>query len=157
MSAGDRIDSDYMRIALRQAQAAFDEGEVPVGAVIVHSNRVIAKAHNQKECLRDPTAHAEMIAITQAAAELGNWCLAGCVMYVTLEPCPMCTGALVLARVSRLVIGARDPKTGACGSVMDLSAHPRLNHGVDVSFGVMADESSDLLKRFFLRKRMENN
>lgn len=142
-----------MREALKQAETAADNGEVPVGAVIVHNNRVIAKAYNQVETLKDPTAHAEMIAITQAAGALyGKW-LHDCVIYVTIEPCSMCAGALVLSRIKKIYYGARDPKTGACGSVVNITQNDRLNHRVEVSGGLLEEECGNLLSRFFQRKR----
>ena len=144
-----------MRLALREAQAAFDADEAPVGAIIVLGGRVVARAHNQKELLRDPTAHAEMLAITQACEAVDNWCLEGATMYVTLEPCAMCAGAMVLARLSRLVYGAADPKAGACGSVLDVARNPRLNHRVEVTAGVLADECGAILTDFFQKKRAE--
>ena len=146
-------DERYMAEALRQAAAALDDDEVPVGAVIVQDGRVIGRAHNQRERLGDPTAHAEMIAITQAAASFGNWRLENCTMYVTLEPCPMCAGAMVLARLPRLVFGARDPKAGAVGSIYDIPRDPKLNHVVDVTGGVREQECGDILTEFFRRKR----
>ena len=149
----EKTDQDYMRLALREAQAAFDADEAPVGAIIVHDGRIIGRAHNQKELLRDPTAHAEMLAITQACESLDNWRLAEAAMYVTLEPCAMCAGAMVLARLGRLVYGAGDPKAGACGSVIDLVRNPRLNHRVEVTAGVLADECGAILSDFFQAKR----
>jgi len=142
-----------MKIALREAQKAFDIDEVPVGAVIVHEGEIIAKAHNQRELLRDPTAHAEMIAITQAASHLGSWRLEDVTMYVTLEPCAMCGGAMVLARIPRLVFGAWDPKAGAAGSVIDVVQHSMLNHRVEVTAGVMENECGAILREFFARLR----
>ncbi|MBM4050241.1 MAG: nucleoside deaminase, partial [Planctomycetes bacterium] len=124
-----------------------------VGAIITHEGRVIGRAHNQRERLKDPTAHAEMIAITQAAEHLRNWRLTGATLYVTLEPCAMCAGALVLGRLDRLVYGATDPKAGACGSVLDIVRHPMLNHRVEVISGVLAQECGDLLRQFFEAKR----
>ena len=144
---------EYMKIALREAQKAFDIEEVPVGAVIVHEGEIIAKAHNQRELLRDPTAHAEMIAITQAASHLGSWRLEDVTMYVTLEPCAMCGGAMVLARIPRLVFGAWDPKAGAAGSVIDVVQHSMLNHRVEVTAGVMENECGAILREFFARLR----
>jgi tRNA(adenine34) deaminase len=146
-------DERYMAEALRQAMAALDDDEVPVGAVIVQDGRVIGRAHNQRERLGDPTAHAEMIAITQAAESVGNWRLENCTMYVTLEPCAMCAGAVVLARLPRLVFGARDPKAGAVGSIYDIPRDPKLNHVVDVTGGVLEQECGDILTEFFRRKR----
>lgn len=148
-----RADDDFMRMALREAAAAAEAGEVPVGALIVKDGRIIGRAHNMRETLRDPTAHAEIIAITQAAEALDAWRLEGAVVYVTLEPCSMCAGALVLARVSRLVYGAADPKTGACGTLYNIVRDERLNHCVDVTAGVLADESRALLQEFFKERR----
>lgn len=139
--------------ALAEARRAMDEDEVPVGAIIVHRERIIAAAHNQREQLNDPTAHAEMIAITQAAGALGSWRLTDCTLYVTLEPCPMCAGAIVQARLPRVVYGALDPKAGAVESLYKLLADPRLNHRADVTGGVLAAESSSLLVDFFRRQR----
>ncbi len=147
------IDEQYMAEALRQAMVALEDDEVPVGAVIVQDGRIIGRAHNQRERLGDPTAHAEMIATTQAAEYVGNWRLENCTMYVTLEPCPMCAGAIVLARLPRLVFGARDPKAGAVGSIYDIPRDPKLNHTVDVTGGVLEEECGDILTEFFRRKR----
>lgn len=146
-------DTRFMQEAVRLAERAAESGEVPVGAVIVHEGRVIARAHNQVETLRDATAHAEMIAITQAAESLENWRLDGAELYVTLEPCAMCSGALVLSRVARIVYGADDPVAGACGSVFNIVAEKRLNHRIPVVRGVMAERSSELLKSFFRSRR----
>jgi len=143
----------FMREALKEATAAYEADEAPVGAVIVHENRVIARAHNQRELLSDPTAHAEMIAITQAAAEIGSWRLAGATIYVTLEPCAMCAGAMVLARLDRLVFGATDPKAGACGTLYNIVQDLRLNHRLEVVRGVLAEDCSRLLTDFFAKKR----
>jgi tRNA(adenine34) deaminase len=143
----------FMRLALEQAQAALAADEVPVGAVIVHGERVIAAAHNQRETLRDPTAHAEMIAITQAAEALRDWRLEGCALYVTLEPCPMCDGAIVLARLPRLVYGAADPKAGAVETLYRLVDDPRLNHRAQVVAGVLANPCGEILSRFFQQRR----
>ncbi len=147
------IDEQYMRIAIAQAQIAEENGDVPIGAVIVHNNTIIAKAYNQREQLQDPTAHAEIIALTQAAAALENWHLNDCTIYVTLEPCCMCAGALVLARMDRLVYGCDDPKTGAVKSLYNIVGDKRLNHQVEVTNGVLADECSALLKQFFSLRR----
>lgn len=146
-------DEDYMRLALQQAQAAAEADEAPVGAVIVCDGAVIAAARNEREALRDPTAHAELIAITQAAAALGNWRLENCTLYVTLEPCPMCAGAIVLARIPRVVYGADDPKGGAVRSLYRLLEDPRLNHRAVVVPGVMAEAAGGILSEFFRRKR----
>lgn len=147
------IDEDFMRLALQQAQAAAEADEAPVGAVIVCDGAVIAAARNEREALRDPTAHAELIAITQAAAALGNWRLENCTLYVTLEPCPMCAGAIVLARIPRVVYGADDPKGGAVRSLYRLLEDPRLNHRAVVVPGVMAEAAGGILSEFFRRKR----
>lgn len=150
------LDEQYMRIAIDQAKIAQENGDVPIGAVIVHNGQVIAKAYNQREQLQDPTAHAEIIALTQAAAALENWHLHGCTMYVTLEPCCMCAGALVLARIDRLVYGCADPKTGACGSLYNIVQDERLNHRLEVASGVLADECSQLLQKFFENRRAKD-
>jgi tRNA(adenine34) deaminase len=144
---------EYMKVALREAQKALEAEEVPVGAVIVHAGQIIAKAHNQRELLRDPTAHAEMIAITQAAAHLQIWRLENTTMYVTLEPCAMCAGAIVLARIPEVVFGAWDPKAGAAGSVVNILENARLNHQVRITAGVLADECGAILRDFFSRLR----
>jgi len=145
-----------MRQAIAEAKKAFEKDEVPVGAIIVYDNKVIAKAHNQREMLLDPTAHAEMIAITQASAYLQNWRLSDTTVYITLEPCTMCAGALVQARVKNLVYGAKDEKQGACESTVNLVNDPRFNHRINVISGVLEDECSLLLKQFFLEKRRDN-
>lgn len=142
-----------MREAFKQAQQAFNEDEVPVGAVITYKNQIIAKAYNQVEKLKDPTAHAEMIAITQASNYLSSKWLYDCTLYVTLEPCAMCAGALVLSRISKIYYAVEDPKTGACGSVFNIACHDQLNHKIELSHGIMAAESSDLIRRFFKCKR----
>ena len=146
-------DDYFMREALRQAARADEAGEVPVGAVIVRDGVMIARAHNQRERLKDPTAHAEMVALTQAAAALDAWRLTGCTLYVTVEPCVMCAGAMVLARVTRLVYGADDPKAGACASLYRIPSDPRLNHSIETVSGVLAEESSELLREFFRARR----
>ncbi len=148
-------DVQFMRLALREAEAAFEEDEIPVGAVVVWQNQIIGRGHNQRERLNDPTAHAEMIALTAAAAHQGTWRLHDCTMFVTLEPCPMCTGALVLARISRLVFGASDPKAGACGSLFAIHDDPRLNHRIPVTSGVLESPCADLLRDFFAARRIE--
>jgi tRNA(adenine34) deaminase len=143
------LDETFMRQALRQARAAAEAGEVPIGAVIVHQNQIIGRGSNQRETLHDPTAHAEMIAITAAAEHLRSWRLTGCSLYVTLEPCVMCAGAISLARIDRLIFGADDPKGGACGSLYNVPADARLNHRPAVTSGVLAAESAELLREFF--------
>ncbi len=143
----------FMEIALEEARAALEENEVPIGAVIVRGRQVLARAHNQREQLRDPTAHAEMIAITQAAAALGSWRLEDCTLYVTLEPCAMCAGAIVLARIPQVVYGAADPKAGAVHSLFRLLDDPRLNHRAEVVSGVLAEACGEILTRFFKDQR----
>jgi len=139
--------------ALRQAQTAFDRDEVPVGAVIVLDKQIIARAHNQVEMLKDPTAHAEMIAITQATNFLSSKWLEKCAIYVTLEPCSMCAGALVLARMKKVCFGASDPKAGACGSVLNVARERKLNHQLEVAGGIRAPECGEIMTEFFRRKR----
>jgi tRNA(adenine34) deaminase len=143
----------FMRQALDEARAAASIGEVPIGAVVVCDGRVVATGSNRREVDADPTAHAEMIALREAARVLGRWRLEGCTVYVTLEPCPMCAGALHAARVDRCVYGAVDPKAGALGTLYDIASDERLNHRYEVVAGVLADESSALLKDFFSRLR----
>lgn len=143
----------WMRQALDQARAAFEEDEVPVGAVVVHEERAIAQAHNQRETLNDPTAHAEMIAITQAAEALGSWRLTDCTLYVTLEPCPMCAGAIVQARLPTVLFGAADPKGGGCQSLYAITNDERLNHRSVVIGGVLEHECSTILSEFFQQQR----
>lgn len=155
LSPDTKLDRRYMREALREAEAAAAKGEVPVGAVVVRAGRVIGRGHNQRELLRDPTAHAEMLAITAAAEAVGDWRLSDCALYVTLEPCPMCAGAMVLARLGRLVYGAPDPKAGACGSLFELTADARLNHTVPTEGGVLASECGRVLTEFFAAQRAE--
>jgi len=149
------MDKYFMERALKEAEQAFSEDEVPVGAVIVQDERIIASAHNQRETLRDPTAHAEVIAITQAAAHIGDWRLPGCTLYVTLEPCVMCAGAIVLARMPRIVYGATDPKAGAVNTLYHLLDDQRLNHRADVTSGVLADPCGAILTEFFQTKRRQ--
>ncbi|HVE39483.1 MAG TPA: tRNA adenosine(34) deaminase TadA [Planctomycetota bacterium] len=153
MNPADAVEEKLMAEALRLAARAAEAGEVPVGAVIIHGGQVIARAHNQVEMLHDATAHAEMIAITQAAAALENWRLEGAEIYVTLEPCPMCAGALVNSRVSRIVYGADDPIAGACGSVFNIVNEKRLNHRIPVVKGVLGERCSEILKSFFRSRR----
>ena len=143
----------YMRMALGEAEQALAEGEVPVGAVIVHQDRVIASAHNQREMLCDPTAHAEIIAITQAATARGSWRLEGCSLYVTLEPCPMCAGAILQARIPQVIYGATDPKAGAVGSLFHLLDDRRLNHRAQAAPGILAGPCGEILTRFFQEQR----
>ncbi len=143
----------FMEEALKEAHKAFLLDEVPVGAIITYKGEIIARGHNQREEDRDPTAHAELLAIQRASQVLGGWRLTGCSLYVTLEPCSMCAGALILARIENLIFGTTDPKAGACGSVLDLVRHPALNHRLRVRGGVLEKESKELLKKFFSRLR----
>jgi tRNA(adenine34) deaminase len=138
---------------LREAERALEHDEVPIGAVLVREGEVVASAHNERELRQDPTAHAEVIALREAAGALGSWRLLDTVLYVTLEPCAMCAGAIVLARVPRVVYGASDPKAGACGSVLDVLGEPRLNHRPDVAGGLLALECGELLSEFFASRR----
>ena len=144
-----------MTLALAEARAAAQEGEVPVGAVTIVSGLVVASRHNERERTADPTAHAEMLALRDTAAAIGNWRLSDVTVVVTLEPCPMCAGALIAARVGRLVFGASDPRAGACGTLYNLCADPRLNHELEVTDGVRADECGALLTSFFTGKRAD--
>jgi tRNA(adenine34) deaminase len=146
-------DEDWMRTALAQAERAAAIGEVPVGAVVVVGGEMIGAGSNRREIDQDPLAHAELFAIREAARRLGSWRLVGASLYVTLEPCAMCAGALVLARVARLVFGAADPKAGYCGTLGDIPRDPRLNHRVEVTSGVLAEECGEILRRFFASLR----
>jgi len=146
-------DEYFMGEALRLARSAYEADEVPVGAVIVHGGKIIARAHNQVETLKDATAHAEILAITQAASALGDWRLEGCTLFVTKEPCPMCAGAIMLSRVKRLVFGVRDDRVGAAGTVFPIASATGLNHVLEVGAGVMETEARDLLQSFFRTKR----
>jgi tRNA(adenine34) deaminase len=146
-------DEYFMRLALREAERALEHDDVPIGAVIVHDGEVIATGRNERELRGDPTAHAELLALREASAKLGTWRLLDTVLYVTLEPCPMCAGAIVLGRVPRVVYGADDPKAGAAGSVLNVLAEPKLNHRPVVAPGLLADESAALLRAFFASKR----
>ena len=142
-----------MERAFLEAERAWEENEVPIGAVVVADNRIVGRGHNQVEQLQDPTAHAEMIALTSAANTLGSKWLEGCVLYVTLEPCAMCAGAIVLARISHLVFGATDPKAGACGSIMNVTHHAALNHRIDPVGGILEQKCSHILQEFFALRR----
>jgi tRNA(adenine34) deaminase len=146
-------DEHFMRLALREAERAAEHDDVPIGAVVVRDGELIGAAGNERELRADPTAHAEMLALREAAGKLGGWRLPDSVLYVTLEPCAMCAGAIVLARVPRVVIGAADPKAGAAGSVMDILGEPRLNHRPRVDAGLLAVESAALLEAFFAARR----
>jgi tRNA(adenine34) deaminase len=151
--AADAAHEGFMALALAQAQLAWDRGEVPVGAVVVKDGEVIATGFNQPISGHDPTAHAEIVALRAAADKLGNYRLPGCELYVTLEPCIMCSGAMMHARLARVIYAATDPKTGACGSVVNLFDEPSLNHHTDVVGGVLADQASSLLRAFFAERR----
>lgn len=154
-SEESRNDARFMRAALREAARAAREEEVPVGAVVVLDGRVIARAHNRPISTHDPSAHAEILALRRAGRKLGNYRLGGCSLYVTIEPCAMCAGAIVHARVRRLVFGAGDPKSGACGSALRILNHPRLNHRVEVRKGVLKEECAARLREFFASRRKE--
>ena len=145
----------YMQIAIDLAKQAANNGEVPVGAIVVKDNEIIGRGSNAPISLKDPSAHAEMLAIRDAAKTLGNYRLVGCMLYVTLEPCAMCAGAIQHARLSTLVYGARDPKTGVCGSVLDLMAETRLNHHTEVISGILSEECGQLLSSFFKQRRIK--
>jgi tRNA(adenine34) deaminase len=143
----------FMRLALREAERALEHEDVPIGAVVVRDGEVLASAHNERELRQDPTAHAEVLALREAARRDGGWRVLDAVLYVTLEPCAMCAGALVLARLPRVVFGASDPKAGACGSVLDVLGEPRLNHRPEVAGGLLATECGALLSAFFAARR----
>lgn len=147
-------DEKYMREALAEAQKAYDQEEVPIGAVLVDEDgAVVARGHNRRESWHDATAHAELIAIQQACRDLGRWRLSGLTLYVTIEPCPMCAGAIVMSRVDRVVYGSTDAKAGACESVFNIPGHERLNHRPEMTAGVLQAECADIMKRFFKRQR----
>jgi tRNA(adenine34) deaminase len=147
------MDEDWMRVAIDEARKALDHDDVPVGAVVVHAGEVVGVGHNEREHRQDPTAHAETLALQAAARRLGSWRLLDTVLYVTLEPCAMCAGAIVLARVPRVVYGTTDPKAGAAGSVLDVLSHPRLNHRPELAGGLLAAECAALLTGFFGSRR----
>lgn len=153
------MDNYFMKEAICEALKAYELREIPIGAVIVKNGKIVGRGYNQKETLKDATLHAEIIAIKDACKNLGGWRLPGCTMYVTLEPCAMCAGALVNARVERLVIGASDYKTGACGSILNIVQMQNLNHQVTVDFGILENECSNMVKKFFfeLRKNKKYN
>ncbi len=146
-------DEYFMRLALREAERAAEHDDVPIGAVVAHTGELIAAGHNERELRQDPTAHAETIALREAARAIGSWRVLDAVLYVTLEPCAMCAGAIVLARIPRVVFGASDPKAGACGSVLDVLGEPRLNHRPNVASGLLAEECGALLSEFFASRR----
>ncbi len=143
----------YMAQALKLAKKAAEQGEVPVGALVVREGKVLARAYNQREAKHDPTAHAELIALQRAAKKLGGWRLSGCTLYVTLEPCPMCAGALINARVDRVVFGAYDEKAGCCGTVLQIAQEERFNHRCDITGGVLLEQCQAVLRAFFATKR----
>ena len=147
------LDQHFMRLALREAERATEHDDVPIGAVIVCEGEAIGVGHNERELRQDPTAHAEVIALREAARALGTWRVLDAALYVTLEPCAMCAGAIVLARVARVVYAATDPKAGACGSVLDVTGEPRLNHRPQVASGLLAQEAAELLRAFFAARR----
>src|SRR5580700_6888788 len=149
-------DATFMSEALRLAQKAYEAEEVPVGAIVVRAGRIIARAYNQVELLKDATAHAEMLALTQAEAAVGDWRLTDCTLYVTKEPCPMCAGAIVHTRLARVVFGVGDPKGGAAGGAMDLLQHPSFNHRCEITTGVREPECRTLLQTFFAKQRARN-
>ena len=146
-------DEYFMRLALREAERALEHGDVPIGCVVIHEGEVIASAPNERELRGDPTAHAEILAVREASERLGGWRLLDTVLYVTLEPCAMCAGAIVLGRVPRVIYGATDPKAGAAGSVFDILDEPRLNHRPEVAGGLLAEDSTALLREFFASRR----
>ena len=146
-------DEYFMRLALREAERALEHDDVPVGAIVVHEGEVAGAGHNERELRQDPSAHAEMLAIREAAQAVGSWRLLDTVLYVTLEPCAMCAGAIVLARIPRVVYATADPKAGAAGSVLDVLAEPRLNHRPEVSAGLLAEEAAGMLRAFFAARR----
>ena len=148
---------DFMKLAIEEAKKAYEKEEVPIGSILVKDGDVISKAHNLKERKNDPTAHAEILVIQEASRKLGTWRLDGCDLYVTIEPCPMCAGALVQARIKRLIIGAMDPKSGAAGSIFNIANHPQLNHHIEVIEGIMEEECFQLMKDFFEMLRGKRN
>ncbi|SCG81625.1 tRNA-specific adenosine deaminase [Proteiniborus sp. DW1] len=147
------MDEYFMKVAIDEAYKAYSIDEVPVGAIIVNNQKIIARGYNMRETLKDPTAHAEIIAIKKASQYLGGWRLIDCTMYVTIEPCAMCAGAIVNSRIGRIVIGAKDPKMGACGSVVNIAQNPSFNHRADIVWGVMERECSQIMKDFFKKLR----
>ena len=157
LKAAHTVDERFMMEALKEAEKALEKDEVPVGAVVVHEGRIIARAHNQNILLKDPTAHAEIVAITAAAAALQSERLLTAELYVTIEPCAMCAGALVLARVKRIIYGVDDPKAGACGSVINVAHHKKLNHRIPTTSGILQKECRTIIQEFFRRKRQKEN
>lgn len=147
------LDMQMMRLAVGEARVASGHGDVPIGAIVAIGEEVIGRGHNERELLQDPTAHAEILALRQAASAVGSWRVLDATLYVTLEPCSMCAGAIVLSRVPRVIYGAADPKAGACGSVLDVTGEQRFNHRPEVLGGLLAEECGDLLRKFFAAKR----
>ena len=148
---------DYMRLAILQASEAFGADEVPIGAVVVHHNKIIGRGFNQTEQLKDATAHAEMIALSAAFSNIGDWRLEDCYLFSTIEPCTMCAGAAVLSRIKRIVYGASDPKFGACGSIFNVSTEKKLNHRIEIVSGILSDEISEMMKQFFRQMRLQKD
>ena len=149
--------ADYMRLAIQQASEAFEADEVPIGAVVVHHNKIIGRGYNQVERLKDATAHAEMIALSAAFNHIGDWRLEDCYLFSTVEPCTMCAGAAVLSRIKRIIFGASDPKFGACGSIFNVPAEKKLNHRIEVVSGILSDEISEMMKQFFKQIRLQKD
>ncbi|MGH8015373.1 MAG: tRNA adenosine(34) deaminase TadA [Candidatus Zixiibacteriota bacterium] len=147
----------YMRLAINEAAEAFEADEVPIGAIVVHKNKVIGRGHNQTESLNDATAHAEMIALSAAYNQMGNWRLEECSLFSTIEPCTMCSGAAVLSRIKTIVFGANDPKFGACGSIFNVPTEKKLNHRIEVVGGVLADEIAEMMQAFFKQVRLQKD
>ncbi|MTI48750.1 MAG: tRNA adenosine(34) deaminase TadA [Firmicutes bacterium] len=147
------MDEYFMKIALNEAYKAYDIDEVPIGAVIVKENKIIGSGFNIRESSKDPTTHAEMIAIRQASKNIGGWRLIGCTLYVTIEPCPMCAGAIINSRIDRVVVGAKDPKMGSCGSIIDITQNEKFNHQAQVQWGVLEEECSSIMTDFFRKLR----
>ena len=148
---------DYLRLAIQQADEAFEADEVPIGAVVVHNNKVIGRGFNQTERLKDATAHAEMIALSAAFNHIGDWRLEDCYLFSTVEPCTMCAGAAVLSRIKTIVYGADDPKFGACGSIFNVPTEKKLNHRIEIVSGVLSDEISEMMKQFFKQMRLQKD
>ena len=148
---------DYMRLAIQQATEAFEADEVPIGAIVVHHNKIIGRGYNQTERLKDATAHAEMIALSAAFNHIGDWRLEDCYLFSTVEPCTMCAGAAVLSRIKRIGFGASDPKFGACGYIFNVPTEKKLNHRIEVVSGILSDEISEMMKQFFKQIRMQKD
>ncbi len=157
MTSDHHRDSEFMKVALEEAQQAFSLGEVPVGAILVHEGTIIARGHNQREWQQDPTAHAEMLVIQRAAEQLQSWRILDTTLYITLEPCLMCAGAMLQARIPRLVFGTLDPKAGACGSLFTVHQDSRLNHQIDIRHGIQEESCRNILKEFFQQLRQKQS